>query len=105
MLILTAIVDTWIFINNYLSFGKFNKILEFNSNENQRLGNVKMYSNMFTNNYNFVKRNTEETESQIDTFSNMKASEQNESIEYWNQDVFDTKYYSPDSDQMYQLFN
>lgn len=74
--------------------------LGLNSNEGQRLGNVKMYSNMFTNNYNFVKRNTEESDSQQETFSNIKATEQNESVEDWNQEAFDSKYFSPDSDQM-----
>ena len=59
-----------------------------------------MYNGVFANNYNFIKRPIDEAESQIDAFSNLKASEQNESIDYSNQEVLDTKYYSPDSDQM-----
>lgn len=42
----------------------------------QKLGNVKFYSNAFSNNFNFLTKNSIESDSQFDVKSNLKETEE-----------------------------
>lgn len=65
----------------------------------QKLGNVRHYSNAFVNNYNFVTKNSAETESHFEINSNFKETEMNESLDHKYAQMSDDKYFSPNSDK------
>lgn len=77
----------------------------------QRLGNVKYYSNAFVNNFNFLTKNSIESDSGFDIKSNYKESEMNESDLLHTNPLIEEhppvqshlrqreEYFSPDSDE------
>lgn len=65
----------------------------------QKLGNVKYYSNAFVNNFNFITKNSAETESHFEVKSNFRETELDESLEHKYAQISDEKYFSPGADK------
>lgn len=74
------------------------KVDSENAESDLKLGNVKFYSNAFTNNFNFITKKKPEQENQFEESSNFRES-QTDNLSDHKYHIDDAQFFSPDSEE------